>query len=497
MIGECDLSERRACRLVGLSRDSYRNPPEADAMTQELSNKIVEIAHARRRFGYRRIHDMLRPHFPGVNHKRVYRLYSAANLAVRKRRKVKRPASERVPLQLATTVNEVWSMDFVSDSLSTGRRIKCLTVADDFSHECVSISVDWGISGRCGAARRPTPCWRRELPRCVPTNSIKGGVMAIDAISSATSGTNLKASSLGMEDFLKILLTQLTYQDPLKPMDNQQFMAQMAQFTNLEQTQQLNNKIETLITNQAALQSVGLIGRKVDITTTGGAVTGTVDALSLAGDTPLLTVLTAAGATLSDDTQAPLRLHEEAMPEGQAVWIAMRADDEALAAMLPRIVADLQRGLWQDRQRLPGRVQRATGVASCAQYVTRLLDQAAVFRGYPLAVRTDNGPEFTSRAFMGWAQTHGIRHILIEPGRPMQNGYIESFNGKFRDECLNEQWFETLQQARSAIKAWRQDYNEVRPHSSCQRMPPAKFAELHRQRAGDAARSTSTTTEMN
>jgi hypothetical protein len=60
-----------------------------------------------------------------------------------------------------------------------------------------------------------------------------------------------------------------------------------------------------------------------------------------------------------------------------------------------------------------------------------------------------------------------IRHILIEPGRPMQNGYIESFNGKFRDECLNEQWFETLQQARSAIAAWRQDYNEVRPHRSC------------------------------
>ncbi|MET3443619.1 hypothetical protein ABIC94_004425 [Variovorax paradoxus] len=92
-------------------------------MTQALSSKIVEIAHARRRFGYRRIHDMLRPHFPGVNHKRICRLYSAANLAVRKRKKVRRPANERVPLQLATTVNEVWSMDFVSDSLSTGRRI--------------------------------------------------------------------------------------------------------------------------------------------------------------------------------------------------------------------------------------------------------------------------------------------------------------------------------------------------------------------------------------
>ena len=215
MVAQHHLSERRACSLVGLSRDSYRHPPEADQATKNLSDKIVEIAQARRRFGYRRVHDMLRPEFPGVNHKRVYRLYSASNLAVRKRKKAKRPLSERVPLQIAQSVNEVWSMDFVSDSLSHGRRIKCLTVADDFSHECVDITADYGISG---------------------------------------------------------------------------------------------------------------------------------------------------------------------------------------------------------------------------QYVTRLVDRAAVFRGYPQAVRTDNGPEFTSRAFMAWAQSHGIRHILIEPGRPMQNGYIESFNGKFRDE---------------------------------------------------------------
>ena len=278
MIAQHHLSERRACSLVGLSRDSYRHPPEADQATIELSGKIIEIAQVRRRFGYRRIHDLLRPQFPGVNHKRVYRLYSEAKLAVRRRRKAKRPTSERVPLQIAKSVNEVWSMDFVSDSLSNSRRIKCLTVADDFSHECVDITVDYGLSG---------------------------------------------------------------------------------------------------------------------------------------------------------------------------------------------------------------------------QYVTRLLDRAALFRGYPLAVRTDNGPEFTSRAFMAWAQTHGIRHILIEPGRPMQNGYIESFNGKFRDECLNEQWFETLHQARAAIAIWRQDYNEVRPHSSVGRIPPARFAELHRQRAGDVAPSPSTTTEIN
>jgi flagellar basal-body rod modification protein FlgD len=123
--------------------------------------------------------------------------------------------------------------------------------------------------------------------------------MAIDAISSSAA-TNLQANSLGMEDFLKVLLTQLTYQDPLKPMDNQQFMAQMAQFTSLEQTQQLNSKLETLITNQAALQSVGLIGRTVDITVSGSTLTGTVSALSLSGDSPLITVRTSAGATLSN-----------------------------------------------------------------------------------------------------------------------------------------------------------------------------------------------------
>jgi len=270
MIEQFHLSERRACRLVGLSRDSYRNPPIVDEQTASLNGAIIEIAHARRRFGYRRIHDLLRQEFPNVNHKRVYRLYRNANLAVRKRRKIRRPASERQPLQIARSVNEVWSMDFVSDSLANGRRFKCLTVADDFSHECVDITADFGIGG---------------------------------------------------------------------------------------------------------------------------------------------------------------------------------------------------------------------------QYVTRLLDRAAIFRGYPKAIRTDHGPEFTSRAFIGWAQTHAIRHLLIEPGKPMQNGYIESFNGKFRDECLNEHWFETLYQARTALAAWRQDYNEVRPHSSCQRMPPAQFAARHRQQVADAAQT--------
>jgi len=123
--------------------------------------------------------------------------------------------------------------------------------------------------------------------------------MTIGAVSS-TAANPQATNNLGIQDFLKILLTQLTYQDPLKPMDNQQFMAQMAQFTTLQQTQQLNTNIETLINNQASLQSVGLIGRTVDITTTTGNYTGTVTALSLAGSTPLITIHTTAGADMSD-----------------------------------------------------------------------------------------------------------------------------------------------------------------------------------------------------
>lgn len=268
MIEQHHLSERHACRLVGLSRDSYRHPPQPSEVNASLSEQIRQMALVRRRFGYRRIHDMLREQFPGVNHKRIYRLYRQANLTVKKRRKAKRPAQERVPLQLARNINEVLSMDFVSDSLSSGRRIKCLTVVDDFSKESVDITVDYGISG---------------------------------------------------------------------------------------------------------------------------------------------------------------------------------------------------------------------------QYVTRVLDQVARFRGYPAAVRTDNGPEFTSRAFLAWTYKNGIRHILIEPGKPMQNGYIESFNGKFRDECLNEHWFTSLAQARQVIADWRRDYNQVRPHSSCGRIPPAQFAANHRAQQADNA----------
>lgn len=121
--------------------------------------------------------------------------------------------------------------------------------------------------------------------------------------------------------------------------------------------------------------------------------------------------------------------------------------------------------------------------------MTRLLHQATTLRGHPDAVHTNNGPEFNSRAFIAWVQSLGVLRILIQPGRPMHNGYIESFNGKFLDEALNEHWFESLLQARATIAAWRPDYNEVRPHSSLGRIPPAEFAQCHRSKNSPAPAS--------
>jgi flagellar basal-body rod modification protein FlgD len=119
-------------------------------------------------------------------------------------------------------------------------------------------------------------------------------------ITSATAAAATSPATLGLQDFVRVLTTQLTFQDPLKPMDNQEFMAQMAQFTALEQTQQLNDRVQQLIDNQAALQSVGLIGRTVDFTGANGRTTGTVTALSLQGEAPALTISLASGTVLND-----------------------------------------------------------------------------------------------------------------------------------------------------------------------------------------------------
>lgn len=256
------LSERRACQLVGLSRSTLRYEPTRSEENEALKAKIVTIAQERRRFGYRRIHALLRREGVEVNHKRIYRLYREAELAVKRRKRRKGVAVPREPLVLPQRRNEVWSMDFVMDALSSGRRIKILTIVDDCTKEAIDLAVDFGISGH---------------------------------------------------------------------------------------------------------------------------------------------------------------------------------------------------------------------------YVTRILDQAARFRGYPMAIRTDQGPEFTGRALDQWAYENGVQLKLIQPGKPTQNAYIESFNGKFRDECLNEHWFQSLAHAKVVIQAWRKDYNEQRPHSMLDYQTPAEVAEQLQQ----------------
>lgn len=255
------ISERRACRLVGISRTVLHYEPKLSEQNVVLGKRIRELAAERRRFGYRRIHALLRREGLQANHKRVHRLYRHAGLAVARRRKRIRVAVEREPLLRPSKPNEVWSMDFVMDALSSGRRLKCLTVVDDFTKEALELVLDHSISG---------------------------------------------------------------------------------------------------------------------------------------------------------------------------------------------------------------------------EYVTRALDQVVRFRGTPRAIRTDQGPEFTGRALDQWAYRNGVDLKLIQPGKPTQNAYIESFNGKFRDECLNEHWFATLAEARALINTWRRDYNEQRPHSSLGYLTPAEFAQRAR-----------------
>jgi len=113
-----------------------------------------------------------------------------------------------------------------------------------------------------------------------------------------------------------------------------------------------------------------------------------------------------------------------------------------------------------------------------APRVTRVLDAIIESRGTPESIRIDNGPEFTSRCFLAWAEQRGIRLVHIQPGKPTQNSFIESFNGRFRDECLNANWFENLADAKRKIETWRVEYNENRPHSSLAYRTPAEFARL-------------------
>ena len=141
------ISERRACRLVGLSRTvlSYATKPDPEAA--ELRDRLADLAATRRRFGYRRLHALLRREGVAVNHKRLYRIYREAGLSVRRRRRRRGVAVLRQPLTLPKAPNQVWSMDFVMDALDNGRRLKCLTIVDDFTKESIDIVVDHSIPG--------------------------------------------------------------------------------------------------------------------------------------------------------------------------------------------------------------------------------------------------------------------------------------------------------------------------------------------------------------
>jgi putative transposase len=107
--------------------------------------------------------------------------------------------------------------------------------------------------------------------------------------------------------------------------------------------------------------------------------------------------------------------------------------------------------------------------------VTRVLDRLKEIRGLPEAITVDNGPEFAGSALDQWAHSNGVQIVFIRPGKPVENAFIESFNGKFRDECLNENWFSSLKDAQEKIEAWRKDYNRNRPHSSLGNLSPEEF----------------------
>ena len=255
-IDDRGYSQRRACRLVGLDRKSFRyvsRRPDNAGIRQRLR----ELATERRRFGYRRLHILLRRDGIELNHKKLYRLYTEERLTVRKRGGRKRALGTRAPMVMPRAVNQRWSLDFVSDALVDGRRFRILCVIDDFSRECLATVVDNSISG---------------------------------------------------------------------------------------------------------------------------------------------------------------------------------------------------------------------------VRVARELDRIAAMRGYPGTVVSDNGTELTSNAILEWQQQRGVGWHYIAPGKPMQNGLVESFNGRLRDECLNEHLFASYSRARWIVERWRHDYNTERPHTSLDGLTPARFA---------------------
>lgn len=250
------LSQRRACQLTKLSRTGYRYESKG-YNDQVLRARLKELAAQYSRYGYLLLHGLLKAEGTVVNKKRTYRVYTEEGLQVRtkKRKKLTRPM---LVMDSPEHVNDRWSMDFVSDQLSNGRRFRVLNVVDDFSREVIGQLTEFSISG----AR-----------------------------------------------------------------------------------------------------------------------------------------------------------------------------------------------------------------------VARFLDRIIECRGKPTRITCDNGTEFTSKAMFFWSKETGTKLNFIQPGKPTQNAFVESLNGKFRDNCLNQHWFRTIEEARFEIDQWRYHYNHERPHSSLNYLTPVAFAE--------------------
>ena len=254
-IREKSYSQRRACGVVGLHPKTYRYASKRSG-DEELRKRLRELALQRRRFGYRRLGLMLERQGIKLNAKKLYRLYKEERLTVRKRGGRKRALGTRAPMVVPQDRNLRWSLDFVADTLVSGRRFRILTLVDDFTRECLGLVVDTSLTG--------------------------------------------------------------------------------------------------------------------------------------------------------------LR-------------------------------------------------------------VARELDRIAELRGYPCMIVSDNGTELTSNAILAWQQQRGVEWHYIAPGKPMQNGFVESFNGRLRDECLTVEWFRSRREAVAIIETWRQHYNGVRPHSSLGYLTPNEF----------------------
>lgn len=252
---EWQLSERRACGLVDVSRMAMRYTSRRD--DGAIRARLRELAALRRRWGYRKLHVLLLREGVMVNHKRVERIYREEGLSVRRRKRKRAVSAARTPLLRPRQPDEAWGLDFVSDAIWSGRKLRMLTVVDLYTREALAIEVDTSLSG--------------------------------------------------------------------------------------------------------------------------------------------------------------LR-------------------------------------------------------------VARVLEQVIAARGQaPAAIVMDNGPELTSRALDQWAYGRNVRLHFIDPGKPVQNCFVESFNGTLRHECLNDHWFTSLYDAREKVETWRVDYNRVRPHQSLGDRTPEEF----------------------